>query len=109
MKNMPQEQAAAEIAQIIPALQQAGVKTVAARYDGEWDIGTINLVHLPALPEGLRTQMENRIDALLPSGWRLEYGSFGDVVIDIDRRTVAITHWWRVVHMKKEQQSYALF
>jgi hypothetical protein len=110
MRQRTEEQAAAKIATLLPALRKAGIGKIIAHYDGEWGKGTIDFVSPPDLPDDIRRTLDDHIHFdLLPYGWRAEYGSEGEVILDVVHGTLKVDHAWRVVELRRASQTYALF
>jgi hypothetical protein len=110
MRQRTEEQAAAKIATLLPALREAGIGKVVARYDGEWGKGTINFSSLPDLPKNIQETLDDHIYFdLLPDDWREDCGSEGEVILDVVQGTLKVHHAWRVVELRHAERTYALF
>lgn len=89
-----------QLSVICPELFLIGVASCFANYDGEGDSGNIgymgfldvNQDPIPAtqIPEKYRDALTNALYDLLPSGFEINDGSYGEVTIDIAKKEVKI-------------------
>jgi hypothetical protein len=95
------ERAAAKIAEVVPALREAGIETVVIEYDGSHDEGSF-YISPKELPNGVSQILDEHLPAILPSGWDADDGSFGTVTIDVTRSSLVIDHHSRYSNEEDE-------
>jgi hypothetical protein len=89
------ERAAAKIAELLPALREAGVDKIIIDYDGGYDEGTCRISANSNLPDSLSEVIEDHARAIVPSEWTEDEGGFGEIVIDAVRGSLTVDHYSR--------------
>jgi hypothetical protein len=92
-------QGRATIRRLCGALRRLGIEQVQFTYDGSGDSGTIESFEVspeiePEVPEAYRLALEQAVLGLLPSGWEINEGSSGQVIIDVDSGDADVDHTW---------------
>jgi len=90
-------------------LTEIGVTLVDITYDGYGDSGTVDTVSAYAgdkeaiLPDDLVEALKDAACGLLPGGWEINDGSFGQFVLDVATRTINRQHNWRSTDYDEEE------
>lgn len=90
-------------------LTEMGVTLVDITYDGCGDDGTIEAIAAHAgdnavpLPDDLVEALTDAAYGLLPGGWELNEGSFGQLVLNVATRTINRQHNWRSTDYDEEE------
>ena len=109
-KNKPvlePEQAAAKAAVLAQCkkLARAGVTLVAVHFDGSGDNGVTedvkcydseNYDYAQKPLDHDASYLQDHFDALVPCGFEIDAGGFGDVVLDVKARKITVEHIERV-------------
>ncbi len=109
-----QDDALVTLAALCDQLAKSGITTVRLQYDGYADSGTIDLVTAfvndqeIGLDDQLKDQLRDAGYELLPGGWEIDCGSFGELVIDVPNRKLTREHNQRVEDSEYEEESYEL-
>jgi hypothetical protein len=102
-RQLPPEQAAAKAALLAECekLNSAGVTLVAVHFDGSGDDGAVENVKCFDTEDYDHTgdpmpydasQLQDHFDALVPYGFEINSGGFGDVVLDVKLRKITVEH-----------------
>jgi hypothetical protein len=89
------------LAAICDQLAEHGIEVVRIPYDGYGDSGTMENVDAYAgvkrikLGDKLRERLLDASYDLLPGGWELNEGSFGELIVNVAKRQVTREHNWR--------------
>jgi hypothetical protein len=95
-------------------LTELGITRVLITYDGYGDSGNIESVVAYAGEEDV--ELASEIDAalqeaaydLLPGGWEINDGSFGELVLDVSERRLVREHNWRITESEYEEEEFSL-
>jgi len=99
---------------ICEQLAKLNIQLAKIHYDGYGDSGSVERVTATAgeveieLPEPLSEKLAEAADCLLPFGWEINDGSFGELVIDVAARKVTREHNWRVEETEYEEEEFLL-
>lgn len=90
-----------------------GLKKIVASYSGEGDSGDINYIaYEPQPPVAVNAQIEEQLkDCLyvfLPSGFEINDGGFGEIHVDIAKRTLIVESTERIVETHESVQKFKL-
>jgi hypothetical protein len=108
------EQAKATLRSLCKQLARLGAQEVRLVYDGYGDSGVMENVtamsdgqEIP-LEESLRNEFHNAAYDLLPSGWEINEGSFGVLVLKVDEDRIVREHNWRIEETEYEEEEWEL-
>ena len=110
MRDKDHQEARAALAK----LAAMGIDTLRVAYDGYGDSGSVQRV--TALKDAVEVQLETGLDAtfvevaydLLPAGWEINAGSYGELVIDVASLEGTREHNWRVESSEYEEEIFVL-
>lgn len=98
--------AADSLRELATRLKPFGVKTLTANYNGYGDSGDFESIdvtpenlNLPDILGAINTTEDSLKDLLwplLPGGWEINEGSYGEIVLDIDTGKIRRTHNERI-------------
>jgi hypothetical protein len=103
------EQARQTLAVTCDRLSELGVTLVDITYDGYGDSGAIESVRAFAgdketkLPDDVDEALQDVACELLPGGWEINDGSFGELVLDVAGRKITRQHNWRSTEYDEEE------
>lgn len=60
------------------------------------------------LPDELHDVLDEAACCLLPAGWEINEGAFGEFVLDVPERRLVREHNWRVESTEYDEEEYAL-
>ncbi len=88
-------------------LARLDITSITAQFDGYGDSGCLEepTIEPPSvvLDEALRGELEELLLGLLPGGWEINEGSFGDFTIDVAAGQVTVDASWRVARESETQ------
>ncbi len=109
------QQACQTLSVLCEQLLSLGVQTVTVAYDGYSDSGTIENVQAfdganqaIALPDDLEQELIELAETLLPGGWEINEGAFGQFTLDVPQRQLVREHNWRIESSQYEEESWQL-
>jgi hypothetical protein len=90
-----------------------GLKKIVASYSGEGDSGDINYIAYEPQPTvAVSPQIEDQIKdclyAFLPSGFEINDGGYGEIYVDIAKRTLIVESTERIVETHESVQKFKL-
>ncbi len=91
-----------------------GIEKVRFAYDGYGDSGDIEQITALAngrevpLEEPLHGDFYNAAYDLLPAGWEINDGSFGELVLNVPERRLTRAHNWRITETDHEEEEWEL-
>lgn len=98
---------------VCPELFLLGCAKCYASYSGEGDSGCINHIYCTDIsdkrvdvPQKLLDALENAIYYLLPGGFEINDGSYGEVTIDIQNKKIKLEHNERVIEVNSSEQNF---
>lgn len=98
---------------VCPELFLLGCTACYASYSGEGDSGCIAHIYCTDVndkrvdvPQKLLDALENAIYHLLPSGFEINDGSYGEVTIDIQNKKIKLEHNERVIEVNSSEQNF---
>ncbi|MCG8584116.1 MAG: hypothetical protein MI757_05335 [Pirellulales bacterium] len=106
--------ARAMLATTCDQLAEQGVDTLRIAYDGYGDSGSVESITAFAdkkemeLDDKLHQTLRDAAYDLLPGGWEINEGSYGELVVDVANRQVSREHNWRVESSEYEGDTFAL-
>jgi hypothetical protein len=98
-----------------PRLAELGAATVRVAYDGYGDSGCVEGVDAfredqqsVDLPADLDQALVDAAELLLPCGWENDQGAYGELVLDVARRTIVREHAWRIETVDRDEETWTL-
>jgi hypothetical protein len=96
-------------------LRELGIAQLRVVYDGYGDSGTIEQITATdgsgepvELPEGFQDVLDEAACCLLPAGWDINEGAFGEFVLNVPNRRLTREHNWRIESTEYEEEEYTL-
>jgi len=113
-QQQEQEEAVAKFAELCDQLAKSGITSVQLAYDGYGDSGMFNDVTAFVgekeceLSSNLKEELQDAGWSLLPGGWEINSGSFGELNINVADRRLIREHSWRVEDTEYVEDEYDL-
>ena len=93
-------------------LAELGITQVRISYDGCGDSGAVETVTAfqgedeVDLPKVMEETLAEAAEKLLPSGWEINDGSFGELALDVAQRKLTREHNWRVSETEYDEHEF---
>lgn len=113
-QQQAQQEAQERLAGCCQQLAALGIEQVQIAYDGYGDEGSVQGItalvdhHPVPLDAGLEEALSDAACELLPGGWEINEGSFGELLLDVAKRRVTRQHNWRIESSEYEEEDFEL-
>lgn len=109
------EQACEALKSYFDRLQSLNINTLIISYDGCNDSGAVESITAfdtdnreVQLPKDLDDELTELAEMLLPSGWEINEGAYGQLTLDVPERELLREHNWRVEATEFEAETWRL-